>query len=259
MSGNEFMRRIILGETDLSGARIESGFNFNESKVFKEFYHFLKKYNHVRNPLILNDVELHDAYMSNLNIPYLIAENLQISGSRLKKMNFKHGHMPLAKFWDSKIEYSDFSGKTNLYGSNFTGTQSYHVSFEDGNLDRIIGNSDTGFYCCNLTNASLRGIASEQLTMLHSDLKHADVNSTNVIFWDLRDSDMRFLKNVDKAQNLNRAIYSKGTRFDSNIYQRIIELKNKELEDLPVITGKLIQEPEKPDWDKEFERLLSKL
>ncbi len=155
MSGNEFVRKILSGERDYSGIRLEAGFSLNGHESFNTLQDYLKKQDLRKSPIILSGSKLVDIGASEIHLPFTIAKE--------------------TRFSDSTFENADF------YGANFSGASFYDASLFSANLENAIlrdaGIAGASFNEANLKRADLSSIFDEcgdaVTWFLYADLSYA--------------------------------------------------------------------------------------
>ncbi|MBU4242092.1 MAG: hypothetical protein KKF52_02565 [Nanoarchaeota archaeon] len=253
--GKTFIKRILNHERDFTGIVLQPLFDFNEDKnLFMKLSTYFKQFSNTfqETPLILNEAIMKGIKMSNLEIPYLQAENLDISESWLRKVNLPNSNMPILHAWDTRIDFCDFTESIQI-GANYCDAKVNNTIYKKANLNQIVCDPNTVFDSCIFTDGYMRGVNLAHVGFYRSILQRLDVNKTDFYFTNLEKADIRGLRNIKSSRNLHKAFLD-GARMGSNEYVEIKRLKDLEDLDLPLVVGKLI-----PELDLEMESLVQRL
>ncbi len=148
--GEEFIRKILVGERDFSGIALEDNFDLSGSDSFDEMQRYLQSQNLKEQPLHIEGSRFRQIKASGVYLPYTIGHGADFFGSVLRRVNLVRGRFngtdfDFADFAYANLEKVDFSvfygfsagdtvhtrlWKANLQGSNIKGTD-----FEGANLE----------------------------------------------------------------------------------------------------------------------------
>lgn len=256
MKGEKFIQRILNHERDFRGISLAPLFDFNgDYNLAKEFVKYLRQYRHTfaEAPLMLDDAEMKGVRMRNIEIPYLEATNLNLSECWLRNVKFPNANMDMAHLWGSKLELCNFESSSQV-GANYNDTVVLTSNYKGANLDKMICDANTRFDNCNFQNASLREVKAVHAGFAGSDLTGADVAKSDFYFANLSRADLVDLRNLETSRNLHHAI-TKAARLGSNEYREIIQSRELEELNLPVVVGELVSLP----GDEEVLQLIESL
>src|SRR3989344_5014610 len=108
MGGREFISKILAGEKDFSGIRIEKGFDLHGYEIFEEMKRYLCGERLHINPIIIRDSEFRYIKAAGLYLPYTQGVGANFEGANLGGADFWGADLGGADFWGA-----DFKG-TNL-------------------------------------------------------------------------------------------------------------------------------------------------
>lgn len=112
MSGEEFVRKVLGGERDLSGIELEAGFGLSNYEGYNELQDYLRGQNFEANPLVLTGSKLYGLQARGIHLPYLRAEMADFSEGDLSGADFWMANLGRADFWMANL------GGGNLCGAN---------------------------------------------------------------------------------------------------------------------------------------------
>jgi len=258
MYGKTFIKKILNHERDFTGIALQPLFDFNKDKnLFRLLHAYLKEqYGTFQvNPLILDDVEMKGVRISNLEIPYLQAENLNMTESWLRKVKFPNSKLPYLKIWGSRLEICDFENSFQE-GAIYNDAQVISSKYNNAILDKIACDPNTKFDHCNLEEVSMRYVEAAHVYFRGSNLTGLNVAYTDFYFANLKGTQLIDLKNLRKSKNLNEAMLD-NARMGSNEYVEVRRLRELKDLDLPLIVGKQVSFPD--NLDNDFESLVQRL
>ncbi|HZX12752.1 MAG TPA: pentapeptide repeat-containing protein [Candidatus Nanoarchaeia archaeon] len=117
MGGREFISKILAGEKDFSGIRIEKGFDLHGYEIFEEMKRYLCGERLHINPIIIRDSEFRYIKAAGLYLPYTQGVGANFEGANLGGADFKEANLGGADFWRADLWRADF-WRADLKGTN---------------------------------------------------------------------------------------------------------------------------------------------
>ena len=105
MKGTEFVKKILKGERDFSGIKLERGFNLSEYDGFAEMNDYLKNQDLSQNPVQINDSDFSYVKANGIYLPLTQGVRADLYGANLSRANLSRV-MNLEKA--IYLEYADF-------------------------------------------------------------------------------------------------------------------------------------------------------
>lgn len=200
MSGEEFVKKILDDERDLSSIKLKPEFDLSGYEGFKELQDYLREQNLNENPIYIRDSEFMYIKAKGLFLPY-------VRGVRSK---FEGANLSGAKLMRAEFCGANFKG-ADLSGTDFGESDFWEAYFTEANLTRAIFNG-AEFSNANLDSANLEG----------ADLLMADFNDAN-----LKRANLKNVMNLEKTLNIEYAHFYDTKVTDKEM--KIIELKRRKL------------------------------
>jgi len=156
MKGEEFVKKILAGERDFSGIRLEEGFDLSGCEGFGEMQKYLQKERLQKSPIFLENSEF----------KYLVAHGLYLPFVRGREANFYEANLMEANLLEGDLERADLDGadleranlfranlwRANLYGANLYGTNLARANLKNvKNLERVLNLEKANFYETRVT------------------------------------------------------------------------------------------------------------
>jgi uncharacterized protein YjbI with pentapeptide repeats len=104
MKGEEFVRKILDGERDFSGIKLEEGFDLSGYEGFEELQRYLKSQPLEKEPIIIHGSILRYVKARNLYLPYVRGNKVSLYGADLGE----------AILWGADLRGADLRGVINL-------------------------------------------------------------------------------------------------------------------------------------------------
>jgi len=97
MGGREFISKILAGEKDFSGIRIEKGFDLHGYEIFEEMKRYLCGERLHINPIIIRDSEFRYIKAAGLYLPYTQGVGANFEGANLVNVRNLEGSVNLGR------------------------------------------------------------------------------------------------------------------------------------------------------------------
>jgi|SRR3989338_4105834 len=97
MGGREFISKILAGEKDFSGIRIEKGFDLHGYEIFEEMKRYLCGERLHINPIIIRDSEFRYIKAAGLYLPYTQGVGADFEGANLVNVRNLEGSVNLGR------------------------------------------------------------------------------------------------------------------------------------------------------------------
>ncbi|MEM1536099.1 MAG: pentapeptide repeat-containing protein, partial [Candidatus Pacearchaeota archaeon] len=121
MTGEEFIKKILAGEKDFDGIKLEEGFNLSGHEGFNELQSYLKErgfWDGVEdNPLIISNSKFSYLIAKGLFLPFVEGRNSCFEGANLEGANFSGANLEKANFKKAYLKGADLQD-ANLMGAN---------------------------------------------------------------------------------------------------------------------------------------------
>src|SRR3989338_8996764 len=115
MGGREFISKILAGEKDFSGIRIEKGFVLHGYEIFEEMKRYLCGERLHINPIIIRDSEFRYIKAAGLYLPYTQGVGANFEGANLGGADFKGANLGGADFGRANlVNVRNLEGSVNL-------------------------------------------------------------------------------------------------------------------------------------------------
>jgi len=169
VEGKEFIKKILSGERDFSGIKLEEGFDLCGDDSFDELQEYLRKCNLKENPVNIEGSKLRRLDADGLYLPFVQA----------RRVNLKHAALMGANLENAQLEMSDLRyarlSRVKLTNANLRNAD---LRLADLNLAFLIGT--------NLTEANF-----EAADLEYTNMKNANLKGVKNLQW------ARFLKTVN--------------------------------------------------------------
>lgn len=192
MTGKEFVRKVLDGEREFVGVRLEEGFNLSDNKELIRFCNNLKKLtpeNRKKESICITNSEFRGLQAGGAYLPYLLGIEANLKGANFKGAIFH---------------------EANLYGANLTNTKFTQAEIINANL------VEANFSSANLSGASIYG----------SDFRKANFHRTNVYGTNFNSVNFRDIKNLEHSVNLKYAKFLNTFGLEEE-QRKIIQKKRK--------------------------------
>jgi len=188
MKGEDFIRKILEGESDFYGIELEYNFDLSSHELFGKMQNYLEKQYLAKNPIIINNSDLSGIQARGLYMPYV-----KVAGSVLWNANLQY----------SILNFADFRN-TDLTYTNFKHAELDHADFQNADLQYV------NFKHANLYFSDFRG----------ANFDLAQLSGADLVLADLRGS-----RNLEKSINLQCASFvgSKVTPREEAILRNVSE------------------------------------
>ena len=107
MTGNEFVERLLKGERDFSGIRLEDWFNLTGHEKFPKLQDHLLRSKLWNEPIILDAADLRYLQAGGIYWPFLRAEFADFRGANLEKSNLFRAKLGHANLFEASIQHSN--------------------------------------------------------------------------------------------------------------------------------------------------------
>ena len=106
MGGREFISKILAGEKDFSGIRIEKGFDLHGYEIFEEMKRYLCGERLHINPIIIRDSEFRYIKAAGLYLPYTQGVGADFEGANLVNVRNLEGSVNLGRafFFKTRVK-----------------------------------------------------------------------------------------------------------------------------------------------------------
>jgi uncharacterized protein YjbI with pentapeptide repeats len=135
MSGEEFVKKLLSGERDFSGVKLEQGFDLGGCEGFGEVQAYLKGQRLRDSPVIISGSDFSYIKAAGLYLPFVRAQRANLYGSFLKgadlsKADLREAYLERANLREAHLREADleganlfvaYLGETNLEGANLKG------------------------------------------------------------------------------------------------------------------------------------------
>jgi uncharacterized protein YjbI with pentapeptide repeats len=170
MKGEELVKKILAGERDFTGIKLEEGFDLSGYEGFKEMQDYISKHRHDLFPLSFYEAEMKGIKAPGLNLPYVWGTQVN-----LEHADLSNGSLAAAHFFGA-----------NLREANLRNTYLYNA---------MLGRAD--LYRANLEYADLHGAS-----LIGTNLREACVAGANFLDANFRDAILRGVRGLEAARNL---------------------------------------------------------
>lgn len=156
MKGEEFVRKILLGERDFSDINLEQDFNLCGYEKFEEMQKYLKNTDLEENPVIVENSVFRRLDADELYLPFLRANNTSfkhaafmgadLKGSQFENTNFRYARLAKANMMDSNLKNADLQLadlnlasliNTILTGADFSGADLQYTNMQKADIKGI--------------------------------------------------------------------------------------------------------------------------
>jgi len=143
VKGEEFVRKILDGERDFSGIRLEPWFDLNAHPSFNVLWRYFHRgmLDSEKNPLVLNGSRFIGLKAQDFDVDYLQAEGCLFDRTSLKGSKISDCNLRNTVFSSGSLENAYISG--NLEGVLFRVSRHYKYCTEHPEPDDIIGGVDS--------------------------------------------------------------------------------------------------------------------
>src|SRR3989344_974552 len=115
MGGREFISKILAGEKDFSGIRIEKGFDLHGYEIFEEMKRYLCGERLHINPIIIRDSEFRYIKAAGLYLPYTQGVGANFEGANLWRADLKGTNLGRADLGRANlVNVRNLEGSVNL-------------------------------------------------------------------------------------------------------------------------------------------------
>ena len=199
MTGEEFVIKVLEGETSYRGVTFEPGFNLSGHEGYSGLLTYLIGHNHRIDSFDLSGARWKRVNADGLYLPFANCEGADLRESSLRGANLAGADLPRA----------------NLRGVDLRRAYLWGVDFRGAHL------SGAHLSGASLPRANLRGV----------DLRGVDFDGVQLLEADLSGADLRGVKNLDSAVNLGYALFleTKVTQTEKAIIEGTKALKDREL------------------------------
>jgi uncharacterized protein YjbI with pentapeptide repeats len=228
ITGHHFVDKILSGEKNFSGVRIEKGFDLNASERFAEFSAYLKEIDHLSTPFNFENVEMTEFTGHEMIFPY---------------SNWKGAKLEACVFTKSNFDEADFTGakmkRVNLAGARLMAVNFTEAHLEMANLEEAFLEGTTFWKAvlidANLLKANLRDALICEADLLRADFTLADLTKCNLwgssaveTIWkntNLSETLFKGIRNLEQSKSLARARFYKTRlgRIEHEIVHAAIE------------------------------------
>lgn len=196
MGGKEFVEKVIDGERDFFGIKLEEGFDLAGYKGFSVMQDYLKKQDLESNPVDITHSVFRYVSASGLYLPHVKGVGIDLSGADLIEAN---------------LSGADLCG-AHLSGANLIGAEL----------------SDADLNSANLAGADLCGARLFGANLSVADLAGANISGANLSGANLMGTCLRHVYNLECAEGLGHAAYfkTKVTEKEKAIIEKALEGRN---------------------------------
>ncbi len=124
MKGTEFVKKILKGERDFSGIKLERGFNLSGYDGFAEMNDYLKNQDLSQNPVQINDSDFSYVKANGIYLPLTQGVRANLNRANLNRANLNRANLNRANLYGA-----------NLYGANLDGANLNRANLSRANLD----------------------------------------------------------------------------------------------------------------------------
>lgn len=196
VTGDEFIRKLLAGERDFSGVALPD-FNLAGHYRYNELKEYLRRQDFTNAPVKINNCYMVELFAPGVYLPGLKAEKADLRGANFREADL-HG---------SDLRESYFR-RANLAGSDLSGS-----NLREADLWRAYMGG------ANLSRANLR-----EANLWLSYLAGSNLEETSFFGANLAEADLRGVKNLGNASNVNTAIFcaTKVTPREVKILRNIV-------------------------------------
>ena len=168
IAGEEFVNKLLEGERDFSGIRLEPYFDLSGHERFPSIREVFTDERLKENPVLLNDADLTGINADFLHLPFLKANNVCFKHATLMRVNFESSEMRSANFRYARLQQAD--------------------------LER-----------CDLRNADMRQADLYLANLTECELTDADVAGAVLFYTDMRSANIKGIANLIQARSVETA------------------------------------------------------
>ena len=203
VTGQEFLTKILAGERDFSGIKLEERTILSVCPQFDQVVKYLREHPDKSSPIILSGAKL--KYLQadeRLNLSYVVAENTDFEGACLPNADLSYANLQGACFADAVLTDADFRC-ANLQGAKLSAAYLVEADLSEANLSRA--SLDHAI----LVGANLGEASLQEADISGASLVGADLNEANLRKANLTSADLRAAENLDSVLNLTEAFFNR--------------------------------------------------
>lgn len=208
LSGEHLIEKILSGERNFAGIRIEKAFDFSGSGRYAELQAYLKEQDLPSSPFCFDGAEFLQMQAREWKIPFST-----FRGAKLQEIDLSVADLENADFTDADLTRANL-GRAVMIAATFHNAKAEGANFEEVNLD------GADFWKANLRNANffkanLRDAILAECNLYQTDFSKSNMTKTNLFGAStvetnfkaalLTDANLKGVKDFDKARNLSRA------------------------------------------------------
>lgn len=220
VKGEEFIKKVLEGERDFSGIKLEKRFDLSGHEGFGELQQYLKAQDFEKRPIILENARLRYVKARGLYLPFVKARNADITGAEFREANLSHSDFGYGKFNYAHLENTELSNMNLEYAilkmAHFTNSNLEYSNLKDALLVRTV------FRDANLSYSDLRNTKIGWANFQNTNFEHADLRDVK----NLRDS-----LNLDSAKFFETKVTSK----EKAIISTLLSWKNFRIYPLDIV------------------------
>ena len=187
MKGEEFVRKILLGERDFSDINLEQDFNLCGYEKFEEMQKYLKNTDLEENPVIIENSVFRRLDADELYLPFLRANNASfkhaafmgadLKGSQFENTNFRYARLAKANIMDSNLKNADLRladlnlaslVNTILTGADFSGADLQYTNMQKADIKGIKNLELARFV--ETVNFQFAGLTEKEKSIIRNEL-----------------------------------------------------------------------------------------
>jgi uncharacterized protein YjbI with pentapeptide repeats len=133
LTGNEFITKILSGERDFSGVKLEKGFDFNAHDGFDEMQNHLSGQPLQDSPVIINGSDFSYVKARGLYLPFSMGGGANLYEADLRGANLYEADLRGANLLRANLLRANFWG-ADLRGADFEEADFEEADFEEADL-----------------------------------------------------------------------------------------------------------------------------
>lgn len=157
LSGREFIEKLLAGERDFTGVRLEPYFNLSGDENFEALCDYLQDQDLTKEPVILEGADLRGIDADGLYIPYLKANSAclkhatlmeaNLEDAELRSVDFRYARLPQTKMKGADLRDADMRQadlnlsvltETKLTGCNVAGAHLLFTNMQGADITDIM-------------------------------------------------------------------------------------------------------------------------
>jgi len=237
MTGDEFVKKILDGERDFTGIKLEEDFDLRGHEGFNDLLKYMdgtERHHELKaNPVDLSHSKIYRLKAKGLDIPYLKAEgvalvNVNFNDVCLWEPNFKGAHFVEVDGSYSRMHSADFRGakfyKSGLGSVSLESANLKGSDFEDAELSNVMmGNAflDGANFC----GAKFSYVSLESASLCSSNFSGASFYEVHLDGANLMKADLRGVDGLSWAHGLRKAHFykTKVTESEKEVIEKALQ------------------------------------